>query len=68
MFSRSPVLRLALFLVAILMVISIALGTPVFADGGGGQPFPPDQSPSEGAEGGLGLLTITLLTILQFVL
>ena len=68
MFSKSPVLKVALLLVVILLVISIAFGTPVLADGGLGQPFPPDQSPPTEGDASGNLLVITVLTILQFVL
>jgi hypothetical protein len=67
MFLKSPVFKLALLLVAILLVTSIAFGTPVLADGGAGQPYPPTQSPPQGAASG-DFLVVTLLTILQLIL
>jgi hypothetical protein len=66
-FSKSPMFKVMLLLVFLLLVISIALGTPVLADGGGAQPYPPTQSPPQGASGGDSLM-FTLLTILQVVL
>ena len=68
MFSKSPVFKLALLLVAILLVTSIAFGTPVLADGAIGLPYPPDQSPPVGGDAGGSFLVVTVLTILQFVL
>ena len=68
MFSKSPLFKVALLLVVVLLVISIAFGTPVLADGAGGLPFPPDQSPSPDGDASGNLLVVTVLTILQFVL
>lgn len=68
MFAKSPMLKVTLLLVLALLVFGIALGTSVFADGGGGQPFPPDQSPSPDGDAGGGSFLVTLLTILEFVL
>lgn len=68
MFSKSALLKLVAFLLIVSLVVGIPLGTTVFADGGGAQPFPPDQSPSSGGDVGGSLLAVTLLTILQFIL
>jgi hypothetical protein len=68
MLSRSPVFKVALFIVIMLLVISFAFGTPILADGGGGQPFPPDEiPPADGNSNGSSLL-VAVLSILQFVL
>lgn len=66
--SKSPVFKLALLMVLILLVMSIASGTPALADGGGDQPFPPTKSPSPGGDDGESPFVTTLLTILQFIL
>jgi hypothetical protein len=66
MLSKSSVLKVALVLVLLLLVMSIALGMPVLADGGGGLPYPPDNSPSSDGDSYGSSLVFTLLIILQF--
>jgi hypothetical protein len=67
MFSKSTLFKVVILLVLIVLSISIAFGTLVFADGGGGQPFPPDKSSSPNGDVGGNLLAIALLTTLQYI-
>jgi hypothetical protein len=68
MSSKSPLFKVALLLVLVMLMMSITSGTAVLADGGGAQPFPPNQSPPSDGDASGNLLIVTLLTILQFVL
>jgi hypothetical protein len=67
MFSKSSLIKAVLLLVLVFLVTSIVLGVPVLADGGGDQPYPPTENPSQGETGG-SFLVVTLLTILELVL
>jgi hypothetical protein len=68
MHSKYPVFKVALLIVVMLLVMSFAFGTPILADGGGGQPFPPDEIPPSDGDGNGCSLLVTVLSILQFVL
>lgn len=68
MLSNSLVFKVATLLVIMLLVASFAFGAPVLADGGAGQPYPPDQSPPADGNSSGSFLFEALSTILQFVL
>jgi hypothetical protein len=68
MFSKLPISKVTLLLVLVLLVISIGFGATVLADGGGDEPYPPDQSLPAGVSDGGSSFLVTLLTVLQFVL
>jgi len=68
MFSKFFLVRVMLLLVLVFLIINIALEIPTLANGAGGQPFPPDQSPLPGGGAGTSSFVVTLLTILQLVL
>ena len=67
MLSKFFMLKVMLLLVLVLLVMSVVLGIPVFANGGGGQPYPPTQNPPQGDPSG-NLFVVALLTTLQIIL
>ena len=68
MLTKALIIKIAVLLVLTLLFLSIAFGALTLADGGGGQPLPPDKSPSPGGSVDGYSLVISLLTTLQFVL
>lgn len=68
MLTKALIIKIAVLLMLTVLFLSIAFGAVVLADGGGGQPLPPDKSPSTGGGVHYYSLVISLLTTLQFVL